>query len=151
MEKWGSAAFVIGFGVVSSLLIAGNAFSMFFYPVEMAQNAISPIDEAERGELDFLSCLEEEGKFLESGSITTVLVSDQVFDSPSRSYLYQRLDEILYPRIRINDELAETEFHVKHLSEVTFGPSASSRENDILYQSQCASVAIEIRERETNE
>lgn len=54
----------------------------------------TPVTAQERAELDFLNCLEEAGKVIPDRSDTQIL-------SAGDSYLHQRSQDILYPRLRL--------------------------------------------------
>lgn len=147
MSNWKSAAGLVSFGAVASLLMTSNPFSLVTYPIDFLQSLAEPMSEAERGETEFLDCLEESAIYLEDGSIVDVRVSDKVFDGGSVQYLAQRLDEILYPRLRITAESADLVMQIKHESEVPIGPvSTESSTSAVTNQVKCSNVLIEFKE-----
>lgn len=147
MADWKSISALLAFGAAASMLMTTNPFSLAFYPIGFAQSAIEPLSEEESGEIDFLNCLEQSASDLEDGTIVDVQVSDQVFDGGSVSYLAQRLDEILYPRLRITDQAAEIVMQIKHETEVPIGPvAANDSDGMLLNQLKCSNVLIEFRE-----
>ena len=147
MSNWKSAAGLVSFGAAASLLMTSNPFSLVTYPIDFWQSSVRPMSEAERVETEFLNCLEEAAIDLTDGSIVDVRVSEKVFDGGSVSYLSQRLDEILYPRLRITAESADWVMQIKHESEVPIGPGSneyfSSAEKN---QVRCSNVLIEFEE-----
>ena len=147
MSNWTSAAGLISFGAAASLLMTSNPFSFVTYPIGFWQSSVKPMSESERVETEFLKCLEESAVNLRDGSIVDVKVSDKVFDGGSVSYLSQRLDEILYPRLRITGESAGWLMQIKHESEVPIGPFSSDNSSSAeTNQVKCSNVLIEFRE-----
>ena len=147
MADWKSLIALAGFGVSASLLMTANPFSLAIYPFGLVQQAIEPLSESEAGEIDFLNCLEESASGLDDGTVVDVQVSDQVFDGGSVSYLSQRLDEILYPRLRINEQLSEYVMEVRHETEVAGGPIGPGVTQEApVIQFRCSNVIIELKE-----
>ena len=64
-----------------------------------------PVTEREQGELNFLSCLEDASAVIPNRS------NVQIIGNPD-SYLVQRTQDLMYPRVRLVAEEAEFLFHI---------------------------------------
>lgn len=90
-----------------SLLILFFAPGAAFSPTEVLGKAVqrieTPLTDVERGELEFLNCLEQTGSVIPDMA--------KVYKSiPDDSYIVQRVGDIYYPRVRFVDDESKAEF-----------------------------------------
>lgn len=108
-----TAAYV-AFSVLCSMLLAGSPFSLLLFPLNYISEAVNPLSQEEIGELSFLACLEDSASGIPDRETIRVIVSENDFDEGTVAYLTQRLDELLYPRLRIVD--TESRYDITVLS-----------------------------------
>lgn len=120
----------------------GGAFSSDANIGSLILRAMAGETEQQIAELEFYACLEEAGSTIPNGEKTSVIVSGD-FGQDGVGYLEQRLDEILYPRIRIVESEADFEYLVSPIELSTpesISKIAQSRSVAGLYQ--CAYALI---------
>lgn len=122
------------------MLMTGSPISLLSFPLTFIGLALEPPSSAETAELEFLRCLEESAKALEDTRIVEIRISQEKFDSFTVTYLDQRLDELLYPRLRISDNGNDAVMQVKYESE----SRTEVAEMSLLDEARCRDVVIEI-------
>lgn len=125
MHRWLASGFI----ALLMLLPAAGSPS----PLKTLENVLGrlaqPITPDEQSELDLLSCLEVVGHSMVDRSDVQILTD-------GNSYLHQRAQDILYPRVRLVAESADYAFLV--------GYSGDREPGDIVAAEICGGLLVEV-------
>lgn len=95
----------LGLLLVIGLTPAAGNFSPFVFLDKTLSRLQVPVTEQEQGELNFLACVDQ------AASVIPDRV-DVVIDGNSDSYLRQRVQDLIYPRVRLVNESANFTVHI---------------------------------------
>lgn len=125
----------------------GGPFATDSNPLSLILRGIAPTTEQQRAELAFYDCLKTAGDPVPNSETVEVVVS-QGFGRDGIGYLEQRLDEILFPRVRVVEFEARYEykvFPIDVISQAEF--EALQRGTDVLGLYQCAYALIVVERK----
>ena len=114
--------------VLAAFAPAGGNFSPFMAIENTLSRIGTPITEREQGELNFLACVE---------GVTQVIPdrkNTQIVGNPD-SYLVQRAEDLMYPRVRLVREDAEYLFHIGN---------EAPPQGEILNQTDCGGIVYTV-------
>ncbi len=95
----------IGLLLTVAFVPANGNVSFFSFLDKTFARLQTPVTEQEQGELNFLSCVAEVGSVIPDRT-------DVVLVGNPDSYLRQRAQDLLYPRVRLVNENAGYSFHI---------------------------------------
>ena len=125
MNKWLAAGFI----ALLTLLPASGNPSPFKTLENFLGRLAQPITPDEQSELDFLTCLERVGRNMEDRTDVQILTD-------GNSYLHQRAQDILYPRVRLVADSADYAFLV--------GFSGEREPGDTVAAEVCGGLPVEV-------
>lgn len=125
MHRWLASGFI---ALLMLLPAAGNP-SPFKTVENFFGRLVQPVTPDEQSELDFLSCLEGVG-------LNMVDRSDVQILTDGNSYLHQRAQDILYPRVRLVADSADYAFLV--------GYTGNREPGDIVAAEVCGGLQVEV-------
>ena len=137
--------FAMLFAGSSSLLLSGNPISVSLFPLRYIAESIRLPSESEIAELELLDCLRESANVISDGNKASVLVSKDDFLSASQEYLTQRMDELLFPRLRIVEVDANYEILLVSQSRLSGSEIVDIEATRIMDTRTCQSVGIVIK------
>jgi hypothetical protein len=114
--------------VIIAFAPAGGNFSPFVAIENTLSRIGTPVTEREQGELNFLSCVEGVTKAIPDRRNTQIVGN-------SDSYLVQRSEDLMYPRVRLVREQAEFLFHIGNELPPT---------GDVVNQADCGGVVFTV-------
>jgi DNA-binding transcriptional LysR family regulator len=95
----------LGFLLAIGFTPAAGSFSPFVFLDKTLARVQAPVTEQEQGELNFLSCVDQ------AASVIPDRV-DVLIDGNPDSYLRQRVQDLIYPRVRLVNESADFTVHI---------------------------------------